>query len=166
LDDRLKSELLREIEELLEQKWPRAAEGGLAPITSRRLQLASAVLMVAVVRADFESRQDEHRALEHAVSRALDLHHEAAALVVRTAEEALERGISFGKLLQALARECSLDQKRSLVESLWRIAFSDAELAGHEEYLVRKIAGQLGLSTADLVETKVRAREGFLREDL
>jgi uncharacterized tellurite resistance protein B-like protein len=166
LDDRLKSELLREIEELLEQRWPRAAEEGMAPITSRRLQLASAVLMVAVVRADFESRQDEHRALEHAVSRALDLHHEAAALVVRVAEEALERGISFGMLLQALARECSLDQKRSLVESLWRIAFSDAELAGHEEYLVRKVAGQLGLSTADLVETKLRAREDFLREDL
>jgi hypothetical protein len=35
-----------------------------------------------------------------------------------------------------------------------------------QEYLVRKIAGRLGLSTADLVETKVRAREDFLREDL
>jgi hypothetical protein len=31
---------------------------------------------------------------------------------------------------------------------------------------VRKIAIQLGLTTADLVETKVRAREGFLRDDL
>ena len=31
---------------------------------------------------------------------------------------------------------------------------------------MRKIAGQLGLSTADLVETKVRAREDFLREEL
>ena len=31
---------------------------------------------------------------------------------------------------------------------------------------MRKIAGQLGLTTADLVETKVRAREDFLREDL
>jgi uncharacterized tellurite resistance protein B-like protein len=57
-------------------------------------------------------------------------------------------------------------QKRQLVESLWRIAFADAELAAHEEYLVRKIAGQLGLSTADLVETKVGTQEGFLREDL
>jgi uncharacterized tellurite resistance protein B-like protein len=166
LDDRLKHELIREIQEFVDQQWPRAVADGAAPITSRKLQLASAVLMVAVVRADFESRQDEHRALERAVGRALDLHEEAAALVVRVAEEALARGVSFGILLQQLARECSLDQKRQLVESLWRIAFSDAELAGHEEYLVRKIAGQLGLSTADLVETKVRAREEFLRDDL
>jgi uncharacterized tellurite resistance protein B-like protein len=52
---------------------------------------------------------------------------------VRVAEEALELGVSFGELLQQLARECSIDQKRQLVESLWRIAFSDAELATHEE---------------------------------
>ena len=163
MDDQLKTELLREIQEFLNREWPRTDA---TPITGRKLQLASAVLMVAVVRADFESRQDEHRALERGVARALDLHAEAAALVVRVAEEALDRGVSFAQLLQQLARECSVEQKRQLVESLWRIAFSDAELAGHEEYLVRKIAGQLGLTTADLVETKVRAREDFLREDL
>jgi uncharacterized tellurite resistance protein B-like protein len=82
------------------------------------------------------------------------------------AEEAVGRGVSFGAVLVRLQQECTLEQKRQLVESLWRIAFADAELAGHEEYLVRKIAGQLGLSTADLVETKVRAREDFLKEEL
>jgi uncharacterized tellurite resistance protein B-like protein len=166
VDDRLKSELIRELQDFIDRRWPRAESDGAPAITSRRLQLASAVLMVSVVRADLESRQDEHRALERAVGRALDLHAEAAALVVRVAEEALARGVSFALVLQQLARECSLEQKRQLVESLWRIAFADAELAVHEEYLVRKIAGQLGLSTADLVETKVRAREDFLKDEL
>jgi uncharacterized tellurite resistance protein B-like protein len=166
MDESLKSELIREIHEFIDRRWPRSESDGGSAITTRRLQLASAVLMVSVVRADLESRQDEHRALERAVGRALDLHEEAAAVVVRVAEEALELGVSFGELLQQLARECSIDQKRQLVESLWRIAFSDAELATHEEYLVRKISGQLGLSTADLVETKIRAREDFLKEEL
>jgi uncharacterized tellurite resistance protein B-like protein len=166
MDEILRAELVREIQDFLDQRWPQALEDGAATITARRLQLASAVLMVGVVRADFESRQDEHRELERSLSRALDLHEEEAAIVVRVAEEALARGVSFARLLAELARECSLDQRRQLVESLWRIAYADAELAGHEEYLVRKIAGQLGLSTADLVETKVRAREEFLREDL
>jgi uncharacterized tellurite resistance protein B-like protein len=73
---------------------------------------------------------------------------------------------AFPVILDRLARECSSGQKHRLVQWLWRIAFADAELAGHEEYLVRKVAGHLGLSTADLMETKVRAREDFLREDL
>jgi uncharacterized tellurite resistance protein B-like protein len=166
MDDRLKAELIQEIQEFIDRRWPRAVSEAAATIDERRLQLASAVLMVSVVRADFESRQDEHQALERAVGRALDLHEDAAALVVRVAEEALARGVSFAAILVQLERECTLDQKRQLVESLWRIAFADAELAGHEEYLVRKIANQLGLTTADLVETKVRAREEFLRDGL
>ncbi len=166
MDERLKAELIREIQQFVEREWPRAASEGAATIGERRLQIASAVLMVGVVRADLQSRQDEHHALERAVSRALDLHDDAAALVVRVAEEALAHGASFGAILQQLARELGPEQKLELVESLWRIAFADAELAGHEEYLVRKVAGQLGLSTADLVETKVRAREDFLKDGL
>jgi len=166
MDESLRAEMVREIRDFLDERWPRAAEDGPALITERRLQLAAAVLMVSLVRADLESRQDEHRVLERGLARALDLADDEAAMVVRAAEEALDQGVRFPAVLGRLSRDCSRDQKRRLVESLWRIAFADAELAGHEEYLVRKIAGQLGLSTADLVETKVRAREDFLREDL
>jgi len=164
MEKSLRAELVREIQDFLDSQWPRAADGAVA-ITERRLQLAAAVLMVSVVRADSESRQDEHRVLERSLARALDLPGEAA-VVVRAAEEAIARGVRFPVILARLDRDCSSGQKHRLVEWLWRIAFADAELAGHEEYLVRKIAGQLGLSTADLVETKVRAREDFLREDL
>jgi uncharacterized tellurite resistance protein B-like protein len=165
MDESLRAELVREIQRFLDDQWPPAADGAVA-ITERRLQLAAAVLMVSVVRADFESRQDEHRVLERGLARALDLPEDDAAVVVRVAEEAIARGVRFPAVLARLARDCSAAQKLRLVEWLWRIAFADAELAGHEEYLVRKVAGQLGLSTADLVETKVRAREGFVREDL
>lgn len=166
MDDNLRIELVREIQDVLDAEWPRAASEGASAITDRRLQLAAAVLMVSVVRADLESRQDEHRVLEKAIGRGLDLPEDEAAIVVRCAEEALDRGVRFPVVLARLAREGSSGQKLQLVELLWRIAFADAELAGHEEYLVRKIAGQIGLTTADLVETKVRAREDFLREDL
>jgi uncharacterized tellurite resistance protein B-like protein len=166
MDERLRAELVREIRDFLDGRWPKAAVDGSGVITERRLQLAAAVLMVSLVRADLESRQDEHRVLERGLARALALREDEAAMVVRAAEEALDQGVRFPAVLSRLSRDCSSEQKRGLVESLWRIAFADAELAGHEEYLVRKIAGQLGLTTADLVETKVRAREEFLREDL
>ena len=166
MDQKFRTELVREITDFLEKNWPQAAGEGSAAITDRQLQAAAAVLMVSVVRADQASRQDEHRALEEAVVQALDLDAETAAVVLRAAEDAIARGVSFAAILQNLEAGCSVSQKRRLVEALWRIAFADAELAGQEEYLVRKIAGHLHLSTADLVETKVRAREDFLEEDL
>ena len=166
MDGTLRHELVREITEFLEQQWPRATAEESSTITDRQLRLASAVLMVSVVRADRASRQDEHRALDAALSRALDLGVEETALVVRAAEDAIAKGASFARTLQHLDAGCTPAQKRHLVGALWRIAFADAELAGQEEYLVRKIAGKLNLTTADLMETKVRARKTFLKEEL
>jgi uncharacterized tellurite resistance protein B-like protein len=166
MDERLRAELVREITDFLERNWLEASREGSTAITDQRLRLTAAVLMVSVVRADRTCHQDEHRALERAVGQALELDDEAAAVVVRAAEDALARGVSFAAAIERLQEGCSADQKKQLVESLWQIAFADAELEGHEEYLVRKIAGRLNLTTADLVETKIRARERFLEEDL
>jgi uncharacterized tellurite resistance protein B-like protein len=121
---------------------------------------------VSVVRADRSSHQDEHRALATGVAQALDLDGETAAVVWRAAEDAIARGVTFATVLRKLDVGCTPAQKLRLVEALWRIAFADAELAGQEEYLVRKIAGHLGLTSADLVETKIRAREKVLEEDI
>jgi uncharacterized tellurite resistance protein B-like protein len=82
------------------------------------------------------------------------------------AEERLGEDVPFLRFVRLLDEECSLEEKKRVVESLWRIAFADAELHSQEEYLVRKVAEQLHLSTADFIETKVRAREVFLAEDL
>jgi uncharacterized tellurite resistance protein B-like protein len=163
VDERLRAELVREIREFLEDTWVREPGDALA---ERKVRLAAALLMVCVVRADFEDRHDEHRALERAVERALGVSGHDAPALVRAAEEAMNEGLAFPVVVDRIASRCTTGQKRVVVEALWRIAFSDAELAAQEEYLVRKIVERLGLSTADLVETKVRAREAFLREDL
>ena len=166
MDDRQRAELVRELRDFLERSGPDLITAAAGTIGDRQLQLAAAIVMVGMVRADRESRQDEHRALDGALAAALGLTSEEATVVVHAAEEALAQGEAFNGVVERLARECSRDQRRGLVEWLWRIAFADAELAGHEEYLVRKIARRLRLSSADLVETKVRAREAFVRGGL
>jgi len=163
VDERLRSEWVRQIRDFLAGEWaPPVAEAPAIP--DRGLQIAAVLLMVGVVKADLQSHHDEHRALEGALARVLDLGREEAGVLVRAAEEALGRGASLASVAQRIAVACTQAQKQSLLTSLWGIAYSDAELAGHEEYLVRKIAYRLDLSTADLVEAKVRAREEFLEE--
>ncbi|MFN8091799.1 MAG: TerB family tellurite resistance protein [Vicinamibacteria bacterium] len=163
MDERSRAELVREIRELLEDSLVRRAGESLA---ARRVRLAAALLMVCVVRADHEDRHDEHLALERAVARALGVGGHDAPDLVRAAEEAMGQGLAFAAVVDRVDRGCSVAEKRRVVEELWRIAFSDAELAAQEEYLVRKVADRFGLTTADLVETKVKAREAFLSEDL
>jgi len=166
VDEQLRAELVRDIRDFLERRWPLGGREGGEIITDRQLQLRAAVLMVWVMKADRGSRQDEHLALERTLARALGLEKGEAEMVIRAAEEAVAGGAPFAAVVARLDAGCTLEQKRRLVEALWRVAFADAELKGEEEYLVRKVAGLLHLTTADLMETKVRAREAFLREEL
>ena len=130
-----------------------------------QIRAAVAVLAVDVVLADGQIRNDEHRALGHALQRVLGLTEDEADALVRRGEEEVTRGVPFRDVVSVIAR-CSDDVKKKVVHALWRVAFADAELAGNEEYLVRKIAEHIELKTADLVETKLRAREEFIKEEL
>ena len=131
----------------------------------KQIQVATAVLLVQTIRADERIQPEEHRSLAHTLQRVLGFSAEEAGALVRMGEQQVARGSSFAEVVGVIAR-CSDDLKKKVVHALWRVAFADAELTGSEEYLVRKIAEHIELSTADLVETKLRAREEFLKEDL
>ena len=131
----------------------------------QQFRAAVAVLLVDVVLADGQIRHDEHRALGHALQRVLGLSEAQAEALLRRGEEEMARSLPFRDVVEVVAR-CSDDVKKKVVHALWRVAFADAELQGNEEYLVRKIAEHIGLKTADLVETKLRAREEFIKEEL
>lgn len=161
MDDQAKRDLLEIIAEFFER---RQGSPGLRP--DRYLQLSAAALMVCVLRADRQSRQDEHRVLDRAIGRVLGVGPDVALRVIRFAEEHLTDQVPFRKFVGLLDRGCTPEEKREVLEALWRIAYADAELETHEEYLIRKVSEHLHLSKADLVETKIRARERFLAEDL
>jgi uncharacterized tellurite resistance protein B-like protein len=129
-------------------------------VTGRRLQLATTVLFLQMIAADRESKPDEHRALIAAVARVLRIDGGDAIIIIRLAEEHVKTPLP--QLLRLLKERGTEAQVKNVVTNLWHLAFADAELAGHEEYFVRKVAQALGLSTADLVETKILAREAFL----
>ncbi len=157
-DDR---SLADEVRTYLESAFGPDVATGATP-SERELQLATAFLCLAVARADRACRQDEHRVLEHALERVLGVGPDDTARLLRAAEEQIASR-SFADVVSLIDRGYSRERKCRILESLWRVAFADAELAGHEEYLVRKIADLLHLTTGDLIETKLNAREAFGR---
>ncbi len=130
-------------------------------VTGRPLQLATTVLFLQMIAADHAFRHDEHQSLLNAVSHVLGIDGDDAAVLIRVGEEQMTTPLP--QLLRLLENGCSLAQKKNMVEGMWQLAFADAELAGHEEYFVRKVAQALGLNLSDLIETKITARDAFLQ---
>lgn len=154
------SELVEHFQEYLRVLTEGDAES-LPPLSERGLQAATAVLLVQTLRADLKIEEGEIEAVVGAVESILGLEHAEALELAQVAARHVRSGNAMQLALRRLDQCLTRAQRVELVEWLWRIAFADAELAGHEEYLIRKVSGLLSLSTADLVEAKVRAKEAF-----
>ena len=129
------------------------------------LRVATAVLLLEMCRADFEAKHDEHRAVARALERVLEATPEQTAAIVRLAEDQVQAQRPLHHFTAAIDRAFTRDEKRRLVEGLWRVAFADSEILAHEEYLVRKVADLIHLPFEDFLRAKIEAKEAFLRTD-
>jgi len=155
-----KSELVEHFEEFLNALAESAGEA--APLLSEReLQVATAVLLVQALRADLRIKEGETEVVVAGLEEVLGLEPGEALALVKVAAQHARSSEAMSAALTALDRSLTRLQRVQLVEWLWKIAFADAELVSQEEYLIRKVSDLLSLSTADLIEAKVRAKEAF-----
>lgn len=138
---------------------PGGASAGVA--MERPLKLATAALLVGITRADFDIKPEEWRAVTRALVRVLNCSPEDITALVRDAENELDLAVPLRDFIRLIDERFSLEQKKQVIELLWRVAFADAEILPAEEYLVRKISNQLHLPLADFLDAKIKARDGF-----
>jgi uncharacterized tellurite resistance protein B-like protein len=162
--EQLKTAMLEAIQDFFEQYTGPPSEASAPAVSDRQLQLATAVLALEMARADREIKVDECRAAVRAVERALGIQADEATRLIRLAEEELQLSKPIHDFTRLVDERFSREQKKRLVESLWRVAFSDAELRAHEEYLVRKVADLIHLPFEDFLGAKIDAREAFLKD--
>lgn len=123
-----------------------------------RLALATAALLVEVMRLD-GADDDERTAVLHAVTQKFALSDEEAATLVALAEEEVREAVGYYQFTSLINRHFDLAQKERVVELLWRVAWADASVSAHEMHVIRKIADLLHLPHASYVAAKQRARD-------
>lgn len=162
-DRRADSEaLLAEMRAFFEQHLQAATDGG--PPDERgdtEAVLAAAALAIEMCRADFEITDEERRAVVRAVQGSLGVPEERTRQMISLAEQQVRLGTRLHEFAHLVDERFTLEQKRRVVELLWRVAYADAELKAHEEYLVRKVSELIHVSREDLDAARYRAREHF-----
>lgn len=121
-----------------------------------RLQLATAVLLMEMVNADFEARRDER---EHV----LDLLRTEFRLTATEAQRLTDLGVqemrasvSLFEYTRTIDTLLQPGEKLRVIEMLWRVAYVDGALDKYEEYLVRRVADLLHVSHRQLMQAKHR----------
>jgi uncharacterized tellurite resistance protein B-like protein len=134
-------------------------EGINADSRERELQLATAILLIELARADFSEDELELHVIRDLLQSHLSLSDREAGKLVDDAMQQADHSASLQSFTRLLHEDLSLDEKLEIVEMLWRVALADSVLDKHEDHLIRKIAGLLYVSHSDLIRVRNRVRD-------
>jgi uncharacterized tellurite resistance protein B-like protein len=135
-----------------------------APSAERHsVELATAALLVEVVRSDAGIAPNERQAVLRAVSERFGLSDEEAQTLFRLAEDEVRIANDYYQFTSLINRHFEQQRKQHVIELMWRVAYADAELAAHENHVLRRIAELLHVTHGDYIAAKMRARDAAER---
>ena len=105
----------------------------------------------------------EQQAVLRAVREKFDLSDEEAQTIFRLAEEEVRTANDYYQFTSLINRHFDQQQKQHVIELMWRVAYADAELAAHENHVLRRIAELLHVTHGDYIAAKMRARDAAER---
>lgn len=125
----------------------------------RTLQLSTAVLLVEVMRAEPELKDNERQAVLRALRRKFTLSDDELDRLMELAQETSRTAYDYQRFT-GLMNDCfTQEQKISVVEAMWEVAFADQHLDANEHHVISKVAGLLHVTHGEYIAAKLRVQE-------
>jgi uncharacterized tellurite resistance protein B-like protein len=127
----------------------------------RNPQLAAAALLVEIMNADHQLTENESESIKSILFDSLFITKEVAEELLATAKQEVHQATDLYRFTEVINASYSHDEKVTLIESLWKVAFSDKHLDKYEEHMIRRIADLLHVSHSDFMQTKNRIKASY-----
>jgi uncharacterized tellurite resistance protein B-like protein len=124
------------------------------------VQLAAAVLLVEVVRAEAAMDDAERAAMVTALRSKFALSSDELERLLELAVTTSKTAYDYQRFTSSLNEHFSQPQKVQLVEAMWQVAYADARLDENEMHTIGKVAGLLHVTHGEYIAAKMRAKEG------
>ncbi len=138
---------------------------GPADVASNRhtIEVATAALLVEIVRMDGDVQPIEREAVLRAVRDKFHLTDLEARTLIDLAEQEARDATDYYQFTSIINRRFSQPQKIRVIELLWEVAYADQVANPYEEHLIRKLADLLYVDHRDYITAKLRARNAGLQ---
>lgn len=127
------------------------------------LQLATAVLLIEVMRSDADSTDQEQATILKILKERFDLADAEVAQLSDLGHRMATAAHDFHQFTSLINRELALPEKLQIVEYLWQVAYADRRISAHENHLMRRMADLLHISHGDYIAAKMRAKPAGLK---
>jgi len=123
------------------------------------VELATAVLLYEVMRADHKFDAQEQLVYRHQLERHFSLDNDELSVLCELTSKHVDEAVDFHQFTRLINANCDAQQKHSIMDSLWRVAFADHDLSADEEYTIRKIADLLYIPHSQFIKSKLAVQD-------
>ncbi len=123
------------------------------------LDLATAVLLVEISRADFDQDETELAHIRELLLNHLALDKTAIDDLLQQAHQEADRLVSVQHITRLMNEQLDQEGKRKVVEMMWSVVYADGDKHHYEEHLLRKVAELLYVSHEDFIRARHLAEE-------
>jgi uncharacterized tellurite resistance protein B-like protein len=122
------------------------------------IRVATCALFLEMSQVDGEFSESEREYILSVLKSDYGLSGEHADSLLEASREQLEGSIDLWQFTNLINQNYSKEEKCEIIETIWRIAFTDGTLDKHEDYLMHKLSKLLRLSHKELIDAKVKAK--------
>jgi uncharacterized tellurite resistance protein B-like protein len=150
--------MLKTLRDLFDAVLPPRADAPPAH-AEHALQLATAVLLVEVMRAEPEITDSEREAVANALRSAFGLQGDEGERLIELAQRTARDSTDYFAFTSKINDVFEMPHKIAIVEHMWRVAYADGVLGAHENHVMRRLSDLLHVPHGAYVSAKMRARQ-------
>jgi len=124
-------------------------------------KIALGVLLWVVAEADAKFLPQERQQIENVLKQYGQISDEQLAVVMESVKQVAENRIDLHTFTHEVSQDLPYQKRTEIIETLFRVACADKDLAHEEEETVRKISGLFLLDHKDYINAKIKVKKEF-----
>ncbi|MGY0621631.1 MAG: tellurite resistance TerB family protein [Paraglaciecola chathamensis] len=120
-------------------------------------EVATAVLLYELMRADGDFSAEEQSAYEHILRTRFTLDDTQLTELLDLTKDKAAQAVDFSQFTRVINVTCTPEQRRGIIDGLWKIAYADDVLDPEEEHMIRRVADLLYVSHSQFIQSKLAA---------
>jgi len=150
--------MLKTLRDLFETLRPAPPEAD-PQAQEHALQLATAVMLVEVMRADTSFEPSERAVVRRALGEKFQLADDEAARLAELAEATAKDATDLYAFTSHINERFDMARKIRMIEVMWQVAYADGRLSEHERHVLWRIADLLHVPQGAYVHARMRAQQ-------
>lgn len=127
--------------------------------------VATGALLLEMAHMDGRFSEAEQDSILSILKKEHGLEAQAATALLEACRQARKGNVDLWPFTNLINQNYSREEKRRVIETVWKVAYADGKLDMHEDYFMHKLSNLLRLTHKELIESKLKVLHASCGKD-